>query len=113
MRDDTKRELERLERELLAQEPEDDILNDAVIRELMRETEPAFEDPDIIHTPKEPMVYCNYSNDYGRDLKQFAESGGQEPEKKEDKLLVGLMITASCLCLGIIGVLIYWLVAYL
>ena len=43
----------------------------------------------------------------------MAESGGQEPEKKEDKLLIGLMITASCLCLGIIGVLIYWLVAYL
>ena len=113
MRDDTKQELERLERELLAQEPEEDVLDDAVIRELMEETEPAFEDPDFIHTPREPMVYCNYSNDYGRDLKQFAESGGQEPEKEEDKLLIGLMIAASGLCLGIIGVLIYWLVAYL
>ena len=113
MRDDTKQELERLERELLDQEPEEDILDGAIIQDLMQETEPAFEDPDMIHTPKEPMVYCNYSNDYGRDLKQFAESGGQEPEKKEDKLLIGLMIAASGLCLGIIGVLIYWLVAYL
>ena len=113
MRDDTKQELERLERELLAQEPEEDVLDDAVIRELMEETEPAFEDPDFIHTQRKKMVYCNYSNDYGRDLKQFAESGGQEPEKKEDKLLIGLMIAASGLCLGIIGVLIYWLVAYL
>mgnify|MGYP007053704138 FL=1 len=90
MRDDTKQELERLERELLAQEPEEDVLDDAVIRELMEETEPAFEDPDFIHTPREPMVYCNYSNDYGRDLKQFAESGGQEPEKKEDFALISL-----------------------
>ena len=56
MRDDTKQELERLEKELLAQEPEDDILDDAVIRELMQETEPAFEDPDMIHTPKECAV---------------------------------------------------------
>ena len=113
MRDDTKQELERLERELLAQEPEEDVLDDAVIRALMEETEPAFEDPDFIHTPREPMVYCNYSNDYGWDLKRCAESGGQEPEKKEDKLLIGLMIAASGLCLGIIGVRIYWLVAYL
>ena len=73
MRDDTKQELERLERELLAQEPEEDVLDDAVIRELMEETEPAFEDPDFIHTPREPMVYCNYSNDYGRDLKRTGE----------------------------------------
>ena len=113
MRDDTKQELERLERELLAQELEEDILDDVGMPELIQETEPAFEDPDFIHFPMEPMIYCNYSNDYGRDLKQFAESVGQEPEKKEDKLLVGLMITASGLCLGIIGVLIYWLVAYL
>ncbi len=113
MRSDREQELERLEKELLAQEREEDILEDPVILEVLQEAGPAFEDPDVIHTPKEPMVYCNYSNDYGRDLKNFAESGGQEEKKTEDKLVTGLMIAASCLCLGIIGVLIYWLVAYL
>ena len=117
MRDDTKRELERLERELLAQEAdeqtEDELLDD--IKSLLREespAEPAFDDPQTIHDPKEPMVYCNYSNDYGRDLQEFADSG-EVPEKKTDKVTMGLLITACALTAGIIGILIYWLVAYL
>ena len=117
MRDDTKRELERLERELLAQEAdeqtEDELLDD--IKSLLREeapAEPAFDDPQAIHDPKEPMVYCNYSNDYGRDLQEFADSG-EVPEKKTDKVTMGLLITACGLTAGIIGILIYWLVAYL
>ena len=117
MRDDTKRELERLERELLAQEEaeqtEDELLND--IKSMLGDDvapEPAFDDPQTIHDPKEPLVYCNYSNDYGRDLQEFADSG-DAPEKKTDKVTLGLLITACCLTAGIIGILIYWLVAYL
>ena len=114
MRDDRSEELERLEKELLAtveEQEEPDILEDELIREVM--AEPAFDDTDRIHDPKEPLVYCNYSNDYGRDLKEFAENGGKTEKRKNDKVNTGLMITASVLCLGIIGVLAYWLVVYL
>ena len=117
MRDDTKRELERLEQELLARESaeqtEDDLLDD--IKSMLGDDvapEPAFDDPQTIHDPKGPMVYCNYSNDYGRDLQEFADSV-DAPEKKTDKVTLGLLITACCLTAGIIGILIYWLVAYL
>jgi len=114
--EDRDEELERLEQELLAQE-DDDILEDALLREILTETDgPAFEDPDEILEPVRPMVYCNYSNDYGKDLQEFAESGGDKKmakKKKGDRLLIGLMITASVLCLGIIGILIYWLEAVL
>ena len=117
MREDTKRELERLERELLAREEEDQqddtLLED--IKDILGEEEPvapAFDDPQTIHAPKGPMVYCNYSNDYGRDLQEFADTG-EEPKKKTDKVSLGLMITACVLTAGIIGVLIYWLVALL
>ncbi len=106
MKDDTREELERIEKELLAEDAPTQVLPDTdevdqMIKELL--AEPAFDDPDRIHDPEEPLVYCNYSNDYGRDLKK----------KREDKILTGLMITASVLCLGIIGILIYWLNAYL
>jgi len=33
--------------------------------------------------------------------------------RENEKLTVGLLIAGCCLCLGIIGVLIYWLEAYL
>ena len=118
MRDDTKRELERLEQELLARESaeqtEDDLLDD--IKSMLgddADPEPAFDDPQTIHDPKVPMVYCNYSNDYGRDLQEFADNGEVPEEKKTDKVTLGLLITACCLTAGIIGILIYWLVAYL
>ena len=105
--EDTRRELERIERELLAEEE----------RELPDDMDgPAFDDPEKIYDPKEPMVYCNYSNDYGKDLKNFAENGGEEDmskKNKKDKTIIGLMVTASVLCLGILGILIYWLEVFL
>lgn len=125
MKDDRSEELERLEKELLAAmeghdeeqvefetvDEEPDILADDLIREVL--AEPAFEDTDRIHEPEEPLVYCNYSNDYGRELEEFAENGGKTDKKKADKVDMALMITASALCLGIIGVMAYWLVMYL
>ena len=42
-----------------------------------------------------------------------AEDEDLETKKRDDKILVGLMITASVLCLGILGVLGYWLIAFL
>ncbi len=133
MANDRQEELERLEKALLAQETEtlpfsqaltdtpaqedaqtqaDDILEDPQLRKIL--TEPAFEDMDEIKDPREPLVYCNYSNDYGRDLEEFTDNAELPvKEKKDDKLSVGLMFTASGLCLGLIGVMIFWLARYL
>ena len=135
--EDTREELERLEQELLAEEPavqeqvdesdalleelirevkaqteeEDVFLDDALLREnLPEDAAPAFEDPDKIHEPEE-LVYSNFANDYGKEL-QEKEAEEQEKKAYEDRLQIILMITASVLALGIIGILIYWLVAF-
>ena len=114
MRDDTKRELERLEESLLSpesQQSEEELLED--LKDILGEApavEPAFDDPQTIHTPKEPMVYTNFANDYGRKAEQEAPvEEPEKPHKKPEKLTLGLMITACMLTLGIIGVLLYWL----
>lgn len=124
---DTREELKRLEQELLAEETvndalldeliqevkaesaeEDIFLDDALLREMLpQDATPAFEDPDKIHEPEE-LIYSNYANDYGKDL----EEEEQEQQAHEDKLQIILMIAASALSLGIIGILIYWLVAF-
>ena len=84
MRDDTKQELERLERELLPpedQQSEEDLLAD--LKGILGEetaVEPAFDDPQTIHTPKEPMVYTNFANGYGR--KSAEETPEEAPKKK-------------------------------
>ncbi len=116
MKDDTQKILEEMEQELLREEPEEtpagepDILEDTLVRSVLADAaQPAFEDPEAIHEPEEPLVYCNYSNDYGRDLKDFAETGGKKADKKEDPWLTWLMFGVSGLCLGIIGLLIYWI----
>ena len=120
--EDTRKELERLEQELLADEEltltdnelDELFLEDDLLREILAEdAEPAFDDPDKIREPAEPMVYCNYSNDSGKDLQEFADGGADAAaKKKNDKIIMGLMITASVLCLGIVGIMIYWLEAF-
>jgi len=109
---DTQKELDRLEQELLAEEPKteetaktDEELLEEILEELV---EPADE-----QIPGEKDAYSNYANDYGEDLEAFARSGETEPKKGNDKLLIGLMITASLLCAGIIGILVYWLRVFL
>ncbi len=83
-----------------------------ILSEEQEEIIPAFEDPNQIHTPQEPMEYCNYSNDYGRDSEEAAMKKKQK-QKKEDNWQIILMAIASFLCLGIIGVLIYWMEVFL
>lgn len=130
--EDTREELERLEQELLAEEQaeldeklldelirevkaeayEDDILLDEEsLREVLPEdAAPAFEDPEKIHEPEE-LIYSNFANDYGKDMQNEAEEA-QAKKAAEDRLHIILMIAASVLSLGIIGILIYWLVAF-
>ena len=125
--DDRNEELERIQKELLAEEVTqdlpveeilketqpaeeelsvDDILADEELNALLGDpAEPAFDDPDEIRDPEGEMQYNNFANDYGREEKEAAEAQA----KKNDRILVGLMITACVLSLGIIGLLIYWL----
>ena len=106
--ENTDKELERIQNELLADEDItlDDILADAELNDLLQETpEPAFDDPEKIHDPKDPLVYQNFANDYGAQEQEAAA----EIRKKDDNILMALMITASALCLGILGLLGYWL----
>ena len=115
MRDERERELERLEQELLTLEAElqteDELLEDlkGILGEEPDDVEPAVEDPHTIHDPKDPMIYRNYSNDYGRETPTPEETPDKKPAKKSDRLTLSLMITACVLTAGIIGVLMYWL----
>jgi len=95
MKEDTRDALKRFEEELLAE----------AFREEL-EAGPAFPDPDEIFEPEEDLIFYNYANDYGRTL---------QPQKRQgmDRELMALMATACLLCLGIIGVLLYWLEVYL
>ena len=111
--DERNEELERIQKELLAQEDMptvkgvsvDDILADEELNALLNEKkEPAFEDPEQICEPEGEMQYNNFANDYGKEPADAAER-----QKKLDKIHIGLMIAACVLCLGIIGILIYWL----
>ena len=116
MKDDTQLELERIEKELLLQEDmptfnreeyqDATITLNAIVEEF---SGPAFDDPMEIHEPAEPMVYCNYNNDYGNDLPEAEPTDEETPKKETDKVVIGLLIAACCLTLGIIGVLTYWL----
>ena len=92
MKHDTEAALRRFEEELLAQQESP--------------SAPAFEYPEDVRSRKDPKVYANYANDYGRELRHFARSGGKL--RRRDPIGVLLNITICLLCLGIIGVMIYW-----
>ena len=120
MNQDRQQELDRLEKELLEDEPEaitdEELLRDiqqffldeeaANSEEAAPAQEPAFDDPQTIHEPEQPLVYRNFSNNYGEKTPEELK------KEKSDRIDLGLMIAASALALGIIGVLIYWLIAF-
>ena len=112
------KELERIQKELLAEEEimnelltEEDVsleelLEDEELNELLRvDAEPAFDDPVKIHEPKKPLVYQNFANDYGAPKRDPAA----EIREKDQRTVMILMIIASLLSLGIIGILGYWI----
>ena len=84
----------------------DDILQDEELNALLNDgTEPAFEDPDQTRPADGDVPYNNFANDYGKE-EQDAEA---EIKARNDKIAIGLMLGACGLCLGIIGILIYWI----
>ena len=137
MKDDTREELERIEKELLSAEPVEDtmvihmpleevpdaeeelseetsledLLNDSMVQDIL--SRPNFEDAEQVRDAQEPEVFCNFSNGYGRDLKQAEDTEPESEKASSDRIDIGLMIASSALCLGIIGVMIYWCVRFL
>lgn len=130
MKDDAQQALEELEQALLDCEDENptvddlllkadeltgqpekgaDPLDDEELRTLLADKpqaaqEPAFEDPETITDLDKTQAYRNFSNGYGQEQAGISRS---------DKIDIGLMFGASALALGVIGVLTYWLVAFL
>ena len=106
---DTKKELERLEAELLEDEPEQ-----------WDEEDPLLDDDDDFGE-ETPEVYRNFSNGYGKirayntditdeDLEQFSEEV-RRPKRNMDILV--LCAIAMCLVAGIVGVLCWWAVRFM
>lgn len=107
---DKKEALARLDQ--LLQEEED--LDGEEAEDTDCEEDSAEEEPD-----EEPIIYANYSNDYGRiynsdvtdsDLEEFSEEV-YRPKKRSDTLV--LTAIALALAAAIMGVLAWWVVRYL
>ena len=137
MKDDTREELERIEKELLDAEPVEDtmvihmpleetvaleeelpeeesledLLNDTMVQDIL--SRPGFEDAEQVRDAQEPEIFCNFSNGYGRDWENTEEESPESAKAKSDRIDIGLMIASSALCLGIIGIMIYWCVRFL
>ena len=98
---DTPEELNRLEQELLADTEASGeapaVSDEPQLEEVLEEfAQPAAEPEDCVQEP------------------QIAnEPAEAEDRKKNDRVIVGLMIAACVLCAGIIGILVYWLNAFL
>lgn len=122
---DAQEELKRLEAELLAEEapagePEDtpaqdDLLDEESLDALLAQTQ-------RIETPEGASVYQNYSNDFGKNLRNYAsgyrayntdrtdedlEEFSQQVYSPKKKGLAGLVITALLLTAAIFAVLCY------
>ena len=119
MANDRDQELERLEKELLADiKDDDDLLADIPIELL--DTTPASWDDTPIFTDEELLNFDFEGltiqpeppvEKVSTPMKRSSKSN--KAKIREDKWLVTLMAIACFLCLGIIAVLIYWLEVFL
>ena len=118
MTDDRKESLEKLEDELLS----DDLLSDMPASLFNNETwiwdeentaaEDSFSAEDIAEEiPMEEPVQVYRKKNEGNTMRRTNRK--MSAQQKEDKWLIILMAIASFLCLGIIGVMIYWLEVFL
>ena len=127
MFDDPRKELRRLEEQLLAEEdpgpdvPEDTLRMDDELEEARRLLGAEMpEDEEAEDEDPEPMVYRNFANGYGRrqsvpvrnrdrfdrDLEEYSDQVHDEPREKGVR---GLVILACLELLGIAAVIVYWL----
>ena len=115
MTNEREQELERLEKELLADilKEDDDLLSDIPIELLdtvpvsWEDTEDLLKD-DFLLTEQETVNEPYPEEDAQPPMKQGKKKNGKT-KAQEDKTLIALMLVASFLCLGIIGVMVYWL----
>ena len=111
MANDKDQELERLQQELLAGIPqEEDLLADMPIELL--DTVPINWD-EFEDQPQEPEIIPEPPVEEPKAMPKKTFLKKKDAKKREDRHLVILMAIASFLCLGIIGVLIYWLEVFL
>ena len=116
MKNDREQELERLEKELLAGiEAEDDLLSD-LPPELLDTISLGWEELNPTITEESLEITAEDLMDYPEDPQPIVPPAEKEipkkvknAKKREDRVLTTLMAIACFLCLGIIGVLIYWL----
>ncbi len=123
MNDERQQELERLEKELLKDIPADDDLLADIPRSLWESTpdvceeeevsEPAFEDPDFDISLDFDMEETQEEPQEESMKEKMTKNINKAAKAREDKWLIALMIIASFLSLGIIGVFIYWMEAFL
>lgn len=95
MAKDRDEELKRLEEELLT-----DIPIEVLPTEVAAASEAEITDDDLADYQETPQAV-------------FTVPQADPAQKREDKWQIALMITASVLSLGIIGVLVYWLEVFL
>lgn len=119
---DTDQELRRLEEALLEEAPVDEqtdeeLLEEETLDQLLADTGPA----------EGRVVYQNFSNDYGTQLRNYAngykayntdtcdqdlESYSEAVREDQRRSNGGLVLLACLLTAGIIAVIIWWLVRY-
>ena len=114
---ETQAELDRLEREIWSEDKDlSDILADDVLKDLDAilgldaeeeiSEQPVAGDAALANAAQETVYEYEDEDVYGEDE-------DDSDEERKDGLTVGLMITACALCVGIIGVMIYWLENFL
>ena len=122
MANDRERELERLEKELLAGIKEDDDLLADIPIELLDTAPITWDDEEILAEedlyaiPEETVYDRKPTTNKGETMRHTEKKTAKKTkaaQKREDKLVITLMIVASFLCVGIISVLIYWMEAFL
>ena len=111
MANDRDQELERLEKELLADITKDDDLLADIPIELLQTTPEDLDNTQIFSD--EELLNLDFDEPEApvekAPMKQTGKNTKKKSKKREDKWIVPLMTIASFLCLGIIAVLIYWL----
>ena len=125
MFDDPKKELRRLQEELLAEEDEGwDDLSD--IQDLLDGYEEEDDVEELLRqygSESQPPIYLNYANGYGRrqphyeevlpEMDEDAAVFREEPRKRKRSENRGLVVLAALETLGILAILVWWAVMML
>ena len=98
---ETQEQLDRLEREIWG---EDQDLSDIIADDVLSDVDALLAQENAKNPPKTPPQQDEDDED---------EEDEYEETDDHDGLTIGLLLTASALCVGIIGVMIYWLENFL